>query len=165
MIGNGAVEVAFDSWHVDRWCACFTWVVVLSVCDGEPDAMHFLFERFESGDDAYVADGAAFGYVMEGDGLDGFGTVGAETFEFVAPTLLPMVRVWPFEEVAIFECGAGDWIGDCIGVEDWFLFWLELFVLELWVPDGRECLEVLCCDGERSVSSVVMMCVRSWCGR
>ena len=96
MIGYGAVEVAFDGWHVDCGGACFTWVVVLSVGDGESDAVHFLFERFEGCDNADVADGAAFWDVMEGDGLDCFGAVGAETFKFVAPSFLPVVCVGSF---------------------------------------------------------------------
>lgn len=133
------------------------------VCDGESDAMHFLFERFESGDDAYVTDSAAFWYVMEGNSLDSFGTIWSEAFEFVAPTLLPVVSVGALEEVSILKCGAGDWVGDRVGVEDWCFFWLELFMLELWIPEGRECLEVLGCDGKRSVSSVVMMCGCSRC--
>ena len=163
MVRDGAVEVAFDGWHVDSWCACFAGVVVLTVCDGESDAMHFLFERFESGDDAYVTDSAAFWYVMEGNSLDSFGTIWSEAFEFVAPTLLPVVSVGALEEVSILKCGAGDWVGDRVGVEDWCFFWLELFMLELWIPEGRECLEVLGCDGKRSVSSVVMMCGCSRC--
>ena len=74
-----------------------------------------------------------------------------------------MVRVGALEEVSVFKCGSGDGVGDGVGVEDWCFFWLELFMLEPWIPDDGECLEVLGCDGEGSVSSVVMMCGRGRC--
>ena len=97
MVGDGAVEMAFDGGHVDGWGACFAWIVVLAVCNGEADAVHFGFEWFEGCDDSNVADGATFRDVVEGDGLDGFGAIRAETFELVAPTLLPKVGVGAFE--------------------------------------------------------------------
>ena len=67
------------------------------VRNGEADPMHFCFERFECGDDANIADGASFWYVLESDGFDGFGAIGSQSMEFVTPSFLPMVGVGTFE--------------------------------------------------------------------
>lgn len=129
--------MAFDGGHVDRGSAGWSGVVVMVVCDCKSDAVHFGFEWFQGGDDANVADGAAFGYVMEGDCGDCLGTFWSEAVKFVAPSFFPMVLVGAFDEVSVFEGVAGDGIDDGVGEES--LVGLEFSwdeVIVGWCMDG-----------------------------
>ena len=94
--GDGAIEVTFDGWHVDGWCAGGASVIVIVVGDGETNAVHFSLKWFERGDDADVADCAAFWNVVEGDGCYCLRSFGSEPVKFVAPSLLPVLLVRSF---------------------------------------------------------------------
>ena len=54
--------------------------------------------------------------MLESDGLDGLGSVGSESLEFVAPSLFPKCSVGAFNEIPVFQCCSGEWVGNSIGV-------------------------------------------------
>ena len=89
--------MAFNGGHVNCGRTRGTSVVVVVMCNGETNAVHFSFKGLECGDNAYVADGSSFWYVVKGDCLDGFGTVGAESVKFVAPAAFPKFCIRTFE--------------------------------------------------------------------
>jgi hypothetical protein len=99
--GDGAVEVTFDSGHVNGGSTGGADVVGAVMSNSKTDPMHFRFERFEGSDNANVSDGATSGNMLETDSLDGFGAVRSQAGEFVDPTLFPVFALGSFEEVAV----------------------------------------------------------------
>lgn len=89
--------MAFDGGHIDGWCTGSSIIIVVVVCDGEADSVHFRFEWLECCHDSDITNGASFGDVVERNGFDGFGTVGSEAAEFVAPTFFPQYLIWTFD--------------------------------------------------------------------
>ena len=63
-------------------------------------------------------------------GLMVLGAIMSKALEFVAPALFPLVPVRAFDDVAVFECGTGVRVVDCIGkmfvlVRIWAVAWKE----------------------------------------